>query len=884
VHGVKYFTVLVLSTLNKSQHMAFKKPTPVTSVPESPDQLFLDLPRRKYTGLIDHQGQMLRTYATSGINCPDVALQLPTGSGKTLVGLLIAEWRRRKFKEKTVYLCPTKQLVNQVVEEARTKYGLDVDGFTGSAKDYEPNSKARYANADRVAVTTYNALFNTNPFFKDPHLVIVDDAHAAENYIAQLWTVKIEKSNPEHSTLFFAVAAVLKSVLDPYFHNRLVDDIYGNTEKLWVDKLPTPDLICIADQLREVLNLHTQNLDLRFPWGMVSDHLLACHVYLSATEILIRPLIPPTWSHVPFDTAKQRIFMSATLGAGGDLERLTGRKKIQRLAIPSGWDRQGIGRRLFVFPGLSLNDVDSISLRQSLMTEAGRSLVLVPSESERLKVEVEVKVALGYPTFSADDIETTKKPFTATSKAVAIVANRYDGIDFPGDDCRLLFIEGLPKAVNLQEKFLMGRMGANLLFNERVQTRVLQAVGRCTRGLNDYSAIVVTGDELADYLVSQDRRSHLHPELQAEIGFGIEQSKDMGISDLVENFRIFIEHQSDWEDANSDILARRDSSQKSDFPALDELASAVAHEVEYQTRMWQSDYQQAYEKAREVLGTLNKSDLQGYRALWHYLAGSAAYLVDAEGVPGHLSLAREQFSKAKEAARGIPWLVNLSRFDASSSVAENRSASVFRQIERFELVLASIGKLHNRAFTKREKEILDGLSTAEGFEHAQRLLGEMLGFTTGKVETDASPDPWWLADELGFVFEDHAGATASIPRIDATKARQAASHTDWMQLNVNEAKGVKILAVLVTPAKQATIGAIPSLKKVAYWELADFRNWAIKALAIVREVRVSFVEPGDIDWRIRTAEAFEANCLDAHSLYERLSSRIAADCMTVVEG
>ena len=30
----------------------------------------------------------------------------------------------------------------------------------------------------------------------------------------------------------------------------------------------------------------------------------------------------------------------------------------------------------------------------------------------------------------------------------------------------------------------MTRMGAQLLFNERVQTRVLQAVGRCTRGLH----------------------------------------------------------------------------------------------------------------------------------------------------------------------------------------------------------------------------------------------------------------------------------------------------------------------------------------------------------------------------------------------------------------
>ena len=57
--------------------MAFKRPSPVTSVPDSPERLFLDL--------------------------PDVALQLPTGNGKTFVGLFIAEWRRRKNEERIVY-------------------------------------------------------------------------------------------------------------------------------------------------------------------------------------------------------------------------------------------------------------------------------------------------------------------------------------------------------------------------------------------------------------------------------------------------------------------------------------------------------------------------------------------------------------------------------------------------------------------------------------------------------------------------------------------------------------------------------------------------------------------------------------------------------------
>lgn len=334
--------------------MAFKKSPPPVTAPDSPDKLFLDLPRRKYTSVLDHQGQILRTYARSAVDSPDVALQLPTGSDKTLVGLLIAEWRRRKYRERAVYLCPTNQLVNQVAEEARTKYGLDVNTFTGSARDYEPTTRSQYANADCVSVTNYNSLFNTNPFFREPQLLIVDDAHTAENYIAQLWTFRVERFKKEHEALFAALAGTLKAVLDPHLYTRLSGDWTSLADKLWVDKLPTPDLLDIADDLREVIDEHTANLDLKHPWRMIGDRLEACQLYMSSAEILIRPLIAPTWSHLPFAQARQRVFMSATLGAGGDLERLSGRRKIKRLAIPEGWDKQGIGRRFFIFPDMSL--------------------------------------------------------------------------------------------------------------------------------------------------------------------------------------------------------------------------------------------------------------------------------------------------------------------------------------------------------------------------------------------------------------------------------------------------------------------------------------------------------------------------------------------------
>ena len=116
--------------------MAFRYTSPPVSVPDSPEKLILDLPRRKIKGVLLHQGEMMKLYAQTAGNDADVALQLPTGSGKTLVGLMIGEWRRRKFQERTVYLCPTRQLVNQVAEQAEEAYGLTVRSFTGPVTGY----------------------------------------------------------------------------------------------------------------------------------------------------------------------------------------------------------------------------------------------------------------------------------------------------------------------------------------------------------------------------------------------------------------------------------------------------------------------------------------------------------------------------------------------------------------------------------------------------------------------------------------------------------------------------------------------------------------------------------------------------------------------------
>ena len=282
--------------------------------------------------------------------------------------------------------------------------------FTGAATQYAPSDKALYRTAGIVAITTYSSLFNANPFFFDAEIVLLDDAHASENYIASVWSLQVDRENKEQAGLHAALANLFKPLLDPVNYGRLLGECDGIADRTWVDKIPGPKLANIAHELTATIDAHIGDLSLKWPWRLLRGHLERCQSP-STQEILIRPLIPPTWTHAAFNDPKQRIFMSATLGAGGDLERLTGRRSITRLPVPAGWDRQGIGRRYFIFPQMSLRQEETVALRRDLMRRAGRSLVLVPSDAMKREIAADVSVNLEFPTFDATAIEASKAPF-----------------------------------------------------------------------------------------------------------------------------------------------------------------------------------------------------------------------------------------------------------------------------------------------------------------------------------------------------------------------------------------------------------------------------------------------------------------------------------------
>ena len=107
--------------------------------------------------------------------------------------------------------------------------------------------------------------------------------------------------------------------------------------------------------------------------------------------------------------------------------------------------------------------------------------------------------------------------------------------------------EGLPGGANLQEKFFVLRVTAQLLLDDRILTRLVQGFGRCTRSPNDYAAVIVLGENLNSYLFKKDRRDFFHPEIQAELEFGCRKMRNASVDGMLENLNHFFRQDVEWD-------------------------------------------------------------------------------------------------------------------------------------------------------------------------------------------------------------------------------------------------------------------------------------------------------------------------------------------------
>lgn len=716
--------------------------------------------------------------------------------------------------------------------------------LVGAQRAWSASDYSRYQRADAIAITTYSAVFNTNPKLDDAEVLICDDAHAADQLIGKLWTVRISRKDDE--TAFLA----LYRTIEPLLADALIHRI--DRKQPWAHNVDLVSTIALQEngaRIRETLeSVLGEKTEARYAFSMIVDSLHACNLYASSSSFEIGPGVPPTRTHGPFANARQRLYMSATLGDDGSIERAFGVKKIARLPIPEGWDNRGTGRRLILFPGLA-EDATPWDVCRDILANGSRSLVLVPSDKERDRVVEKLKQT--HAILGAKDIESNLDAFTKRSGQVALVlANRFDGIDLPGDDCRYLAIDGLPDAAGLQETYLVYRLGASALLRDRVRTRLTQAIGRCTRDEADYSAVLILGDDLLKWFSTRPNVAAMHPEIQAEIKFGFENSADRKAADFRTMVGLLMSRSPDWKGADAQIRADRNVIRKVPDPEAGALADSASAEIEYQYALWDGRLADAVQHAATVLDALaGGNELKAYRSFWHHQAATALYLLwKQSGDSTHRLGCLDQLNRASATSAGLRWLGKLQTTLAAEVAAPAEMFSTKQWFEQLSSLLEDWG-LQGRRFKEKVQQyenLLSDQKNTTSVEQVLEELGRMLGFRTKRFSSKGAPDGlWWIDDAFGFVFESKLGATNA--EVSMADIRETNTHEAYVKSNGVVPSSLRIMTILITDQQRlhADARAVANdITVMTHAELSSLYSSAAIAIERLRSQVVSLTAEG----------------------------------------
>ena len=481
--------------------------------------------------------------------------------------------------------------------------------------------------------------------------------------------------------------------------------------------------------------------DESFRFSMIRVGLTSCQVYVSHSGILVRPLIPPTHENTIFREASQRIYLSATLGHRGELERAFGCKSIERISLPSSSRAPRSGRRFFVFENL-LKNAKSTDVTKKIVGRVGKALVISPSRKSVNKLSRKLAKCAG-PLFDDYTVDEALARFAQAESGICALANRYDGIDLPGEACRLVVLDGLPDSTTLLERFMSGRARAGTVLDERVRTRVIQGAGRCTRGPGDLAVVVVRGSDLSKYLLNPRTRKAMDPEIQAEIEFGIDNSR-IRPKELIKNITEFLEQGDSWlNEAEDYITDLRQSARLVRPEGSHALAHSACLEVAASLEAWSGRWAEAgriLQEAATVLGEGGYST-RGYRAMLLYLAGVWCHRAgNDQNADDLVQVGRALVRRADDAASPAQWVKEMRPLSDDIVVLVNRVDELAA-----EAVASGLTKATRAKTNAKVERMMAGLSqrSASKYESALSDLGSMLGAEARKPVGDGRCDSVW---------------------------------------------------------------------------------------------------------------------------------------------
>lgn len=710
----------------------------------------------KFQTLRPSQQHVLEEYRSRYLSAKDVGVELPTGSGKTLIALLIAETWRSSGKPVAI-LSPNKTLARQIRAEA-SSLNLEVSYMEGAGDSLSPRDIRRYQRAQQIAVMNYWVYFNQNPRVDPAGLLVMDDAHLAEQCLHSLYSLFIERK--AHEALFTQLIAELFQRFPEYV--VLENAIAETTQRTPPELLSFIDHLDVADRLIEIIDsspILSSNLDLRLRWNRLRPRFHAANLYIARDALWFRPYIYPLCNNDHYEHAEQILYMSATIGDPGDLSRRLGVRRIEKIRVPSEFSDQPSGRRLIVMN--TTNDTSDIpdqmsQLLYSAIQEHPKSVWLCSSHREAANLRVLFSDWLSerridaHPTWLLTPLGDEIDQFRRARNGHLFVAGRYDGMDFSGDECRIIILPTLPRAINLQEEFVASYLRDSGFIRRRASQRVVQALGRCTRSSHDFAVFFFLDQRFATYFSSEINREALPLRIMAEIDLAQDLSLEP-VSHTVALIQRFLN--GDFRKYDSQIQELREDIPEPPGGGVDDVDTSNDEVIAWQALFFSENYrvaQQYFERCWNATKARNLIEIAGFHG-WH--RAKALYLESRRGQPHSkeqaLRVLREAIQRGGKSAWFNRMLSSINR-DLSDEhreqeLAEQRFAdAMLTYLEDF---VERVGTKGNRfqQFTNRIEDQLRA-SSHNMYAAGMQGLGNILGYHATRPNYSGAPDCIWLSN------------------------------------------------------------------------------------------------------------------------------------------
>lgn len=265
------------------------------------------------------------------------------------------------------------------------------------------------------------------------------------------------------------------------------------------------------------LSPHAADNEFEWKWPLMKEDLAQCRCFFTPHRVEISFRCLPIGVLPAFETARRRIYMTATLSDDSILVSNFGADptSVSRPITPQS--AGDLGERMILVPqqlnpGLKDDDVKAYIVAN--FKPYINVVVIVPSAKRAAYWADAVTQDM---TLTADTLQAGVEKLRTSTGNLAVLINKYDGVDLPGDACRLLVVDGVPDVRSMLDRHdqsTLRHSDRNLV--GQIQ-RIEQGMGRGIRSNDDYCAVLLMGTGLIRALYATGAKAHFSPATAAQM-------------------------------------------------------------------------------------------------------------------------------------------------------------------------------------------------------------------------------------------------------------------------------------------------------------------------------------------------------------------------------